>query len=534
MSEYTTSSLDDTTCHERLSSPSSGSTTSATLNSASTVFNIEQLLERLAVTEYENQQLMANQGFLVAESNKRTEIQLCEIKSLQQSVDESFGRINQLKSICSMLEDDCRKAKKLGREWEKFGRYSNDLIKQEVNSYNARLHDLISKNDYLVNENKELKRLCLYLDGQRYEVVEMAKQGLFKECSDKENSEEDDGIHSLSSKRQSMENETRLEVLTKEMQTSISSAGEEGTFGTEKELNDSSSQNKELLHYIQYLEKKISSLEIGVKGNDSQMSAESGQGSNGSSEIDDSDLIRVSPLLDEELFYSKRTNSKHVKILSKVSVNEEGLCNLEHESGHMRVLSKIDEDGVCEMGTRDYKMQSNEQHDIPPPMGNISESIGRLSRCTGSDVSLNSIKSNGSILSLNNSSAYRDQVAADVLCHYNENSLNHLAIDKTPPFLQGKSKFANRFESLITPISKNAEIAGVSPRYMHDRVNGLPIRHRTGQLISTPPNSAERVALHKACLAKFKRTTSTITINKETQIVKDSKTGTIKAELTVI
>ena len=117
---------------------------------------------------------------------------------------EQNDRLNQdnkeLRDLCCFLDDDRQKGKRLAREWQKFGRYTAKVMRQEVTqfqpishrrinlntklldniflpnltfstfqvvAYQKKLQQLDGKQQELVKDNFELKDLCLYLDEER-------------------------------------------------------------------------------------------------------------------------------------------------------------------------------------------------------------------------------------------------------------------------------------------------------------------------------------------------------------------------------
>jgi len=73
----------------------------------------------------------------------------------------------ELRDLCCFLDDDRQKGKRLAREWQKFGRYTGKVMKQEVTAYQGKLANLDTRQSDLLRENSDLKDLCLYLDEER-------------------------------------------------------------------------------------------------------------------------------------------------------------------------------------------------------------------------------------------------------------------------------------------------------------------------------------------------------------------------------
>ena len=71
---------------------------------------------------------------------------------------------NELRDLCCFLDDDRQKGRKLAREWQRFGRYTATVMRQEVAAYQSKLRDLDTKQQQLVSDNMELKvRMGNYL-----------------------------------------------------------------------------------------------------------------------------------------------------------------------------------------------------------------------------------------------------------------------------------------------------------------------------------------------------------------------------------
>ncbi|XP_042216071.1 coiled-coil domain-containing protein 85C-like isoform X2 [Homarus americanus] len=73
----------------------------------------------------------------------------------------------ELRDLCCFLDDDRQKGRKLAREWQRFGRYTASVMRQEVTAYQNKLRELDAKQQELIKDNLELKELCLYLDEER-------------------------------------------------------------------------------------------------------------------------------------------------------------------------------------------------------------------------------------------------------------------------------------------------------------------------------------------------------------------------------
>ena len=81
---------------------------------------------------------------------------------------EQLDRENkELRAMCGYLDEAYHKSRKLGREWQSFGRYTAEILKEEV--ANSESKDRVTREelDRLARENKELKEMCLFLDKSR-------------------------------------------------------------------------------------------------------------------------------------------------------------------------------------------------------------------------------------------------------------------------------------------------------------------------------------------------------------------------------
>ncbi|KAI5711072.1 hypothetical protein M8J76_003913 [Diaphorina citri] len=93
-----------------------------------------------------------------------------EIRSLKESNQKLADDNQELRDLCCFLDDDRQKGRKLAREWQRFGRYTASVMRQEVTAYQNKLRELDSKQHELIKDNLELKELCLYLDEERNAV----------------------------------------------------------------------------------------------------------------------------------------------------------------------------------------------------------------------------------------------------------------------------------------------------------------------------------------------------------------------------
>lgn len=92
---------------------------------------------------------------------------LAQIKALKEANRRLSEDNQELRDLCCFLDDDRQKGRKLAREWQRFGRYTASVMRQEVSAYQNKLRQLDDKQQELIRDNLELKELCLYLDEER-------------------------------------------------------------------------------------------------------------------------------------------------------------------------------------------------------------------------------------------------------------------------------------------------------------------------------------------------------------------------------
>lgn len=93
--------------------------------------------------------------------------QVNELRNLKEANQRLSDDNQELRDLCCFLDDDRQKGRKLAREWQRFGRYTASVMRQEVSAYQNKLRQLDNKQQELIKDNLELKELCLYLDEER-------------------------------------------------------------------------------------------------------------------------------------------------------------------------------------------------------------------------------------------------------------------------------------------------------------------------------------------------------------------------------
>lgn len=60
---------------------------------------------------------------------------ITEIHSLKELNQRLNSDNQELRDLCCFLDDDRQKGRKLAREWQRFGRYTASVMRQEVSTY---------------------------------------------------------------------------------------------------------------------------------------------------------------------------------------------------------------------------------------------------------------------------------------------------------------------------------------------------------------------------------------------------------------
>jgi len=109
----------------------------------------------------------AGSAVLTADLKKQLNECLEKLKKSNEENKQLRQDNQELRDLCCFLDDDRQRARKLAKEWQKFGRYTAKVMRQEVSHYQEKLHQLDGRQKELVRDNFELKDLCLYLDEER-------------------------------------------------------------------------------------------------------------------------------------------------------------------------------------------------------------------------------------------------------------------------------------------------------------------------------------------------------------------------------
>lgn len=150
----------------------------------------EKMVDKVRQCEADKLKVMKDQGNLMKEFNKRMQVHLEEIRLLKDVNQKLQADLQELRDLTCYLDDDRQKCRKLAREWQRFGRYTASVMRNEVANYQDKLKVLEEKQIDLSKDNAELKELCLYLDRQR-ESIALDNRTFCSNCSQRVTSAED-------------------------------------------------------------------------------------------------------------------------------------------------------------------------------------------------------------------------------------------------------------------------------------------------------------------------------------------------------
>lgn len=67
---------------------------------------------------------------------------ITELRTLKETNQRLSDDNQELRDLCCFLDDDRQKGRKLAREWQRFGRYTASVMRQEVSAYQVFKHSL--------------------------------------------------------------------------------------------------------------------------------------------------------------------------------------------------------------------------------------------------------------------------------------------------------------------------------------------------------------------------------------------------------
>lgn len=87
-----------------------------------------------------------------------------QVGKLERAKRQLSSENEELKKSCYLLGEAQQKSKQVALEWQKFGKYTAAVLKNEVETFECKLHVLQEQLDKQVRENVELQEMCLFLD----------------------------------------------------------------------------------------------------------------------------------------------------------------------------------------------------------------------------------------------------------------------------------------------------------------------------------------------------------------------------------
>ncbi|CAO4380037.1 unnamed protein product [Caenorhabditis nigoni] len=278
----------------------------------------EHMRHRCKMLDDENQKLMRMQSDVVNDANRRVQMHVNEIRMLKDENRKLTVSNKELRDLCCFLDDDRQKTRKLAREWQKFGRYTSNLMKQEVNSYHQKMVSIEEKLTTKEREVDELRQLCMYLDEQRQSLMSHAAANVDCDnesedlgCGSSEQSGGSEG-HNDDEKHHDFNkcfNKHKESTLRRIMATSMCSEPSE----EEERREVSKRERSRLLGYIQSLENRIKHLEMS-QNHESFWNSSSNVGS----DCDEKTIIERG-WLGEEVMNSEELGEKPVMTTSSAS-----------------------------------------------------------------------------------------------------------------------------------------------------------------------------------------------------------------------
>jgi hypothetical protein len=98
-----------------------------------------------------------NNGGKSGDNNNGGKLLETELRRAKELVNRLTAENQELRDLCCFLDDDRQKGRKLAREWQRFGRYTASVMRQEVANYQSKLKELDGKQQELIRDNLELK-----------------------------------------------------------------------------------------------------------------------------------------------------------------------------------------------------------------------------------------------------------------------------------------------------------------------------------------------------------------------------------------
>ncbi|XP_033125818.1 uncharacterized protein LOC117123878 isoform X2 [Anneissia japonica] len=129
--------------------------------------NKEELVRQLRKLEIDRVSSASDNGAKMKEINRRMQSNLTEIRDLREAKEKLDAENKELRDLCYFLDDGRQKERKLAREWQRFGRYTANVMRNEVAVYQNKLQELADRQEELIVENLDLKDVCMMLDEEK-------------------------------------------------------------------------------------------------------------------------------------------------------------------------------------------------------------------------------------------------------------------------------------------------------------------------------------------------------------------------------
>ncbi|XP_022097984.1 coiled-coil domain-containing protein 85C-like [Acanthaster planci] len=130
----------------------------------------EELIRRLRWTEGDRLRRIAEHSNIMKDVNRKMQALRNDARGgpvASDSTTKLQSDNQELRDLCCFLDDDRQKGRNLAQEWQRFGRYSANVLRTEVVGYQEKLKELEMRQERLLQENLELKELCFLLDQER-------------------------------------------------------------------------------------------------------------------------------------------------------------------------------------------------------------------------------------------------------------------------------------------------------------------------------------------------------------------------------
>ncbi|XP_063957897.1 coiled-coil domain-containing protein 85C-A-like [Lytechinus pictus] len=127
----------------------------------------EDVVRRLRWCENERMKLLAEQGGTMKDIKHQLMLKSNEIQALKAENQKLHSDNVELRDLCCFLDDDRQKGRKVSNEWQRFGQYTTNVMRNGVSTYQDKLRELEERQEKLFQENIELRELCFLLDQER-------------------------------------------------------------------------------------------------------------------------------------------------------------------------------------------------------------------------------------------------------------------------------------------------------------------------------------------------------------------------------